>query len=105
MREKNAGVTAINFQLLQQCLKHSSAVRFGIVDPNNLQAVDDDLFVVENGYPDTGQRRKVRSTIMDLLVIAGHKISSGRRTEAGPRFNCSRDVQHGAVEHVPGNKD
>ena len=80
-------------------------MRFGIVDPNNLQAVNYDLFVVENGYPDSGQRRKVWGTITDLFVITRYEICSGGRAKAGPRFDCFRDVDHGTIKHVAANKD
>ena len=105
MHEQDAGATVVNFHLVQQFLKHSSGVRFGIVDSDNLQTIDYDLLVVENGYSDPGQRRQVRGAIKNLFVITGHKISSGGRTEAGPRSNGTRDVDYGTIEHVARNED
>src|SRR5688500_20408482 len=100
-----SGLCANNFRQLQQLLKNWPELRLGIVNPNNLQAIDDNLFVVENGDADIGQRRKEWRTIGELFVITRYKIGSGGRTEAGPRFNCFRNVDRGTIEHITGNKD
>ena len=105
MFQEDAGLALINSDSLQNGSERALRSRVPIVDPDDLEAVNFNLFVLENPYPRALDSPEKARRVGKLFMISSHKESAVRRGKRGKWLN--EDVRfHGyAVKEITPNKD
>src|SRR5579862_847409 len=103
--EQDAGGVAIDLGVLQDAAQALGAVRVAKMDADELQAVEDDFFVVEHADAGGGDGVEILGVVGELFVITGNIESAMRCAKTAQGRGELADVGVRAVIEIAGDED
>ncbi len=103
--EEDAGVMGVQVSLAEDGAQFGGVAGFGIVHADDLKAVEDHFFVVQDAKSHVLRRVQVHGPLLEFVVISGDVKDAARGGIVAPRGDEFVDLEGGAVEHVAADED